>query len=74
MGTLKRAIFRVIERIIFTTLPPNYWRKWNGKHTEDGKELPGIIKEENDTTFIVDCNHPLADKTLEVELTIRNIE
>ena len=43
-------------------------------HTEDGKELPGIIKEENDTTFIVDCNHPLADKTFEVELTIRNIE
>jgi len=39
LGTLKPAIFRVIEMIIFITLPPEYWRKKNGKHTENGKAV-----------------------------------
>jgi hypothetical protein len=37
LGTLKPAIFRVIEMNIFIILSPDYRRKRNGKRTEDGK-------------------------------------
>jgi len=43
-------------------------------HTTDGKDWPGIIKEENKDTFIVDCNHPLASKTIEVDITIIEVK
>ena len=41
---------------------------------KDGSKLSGQIKSENDDTFIVDCNHPLVDKTLEVDIEILNVE
>jgi len=34
----------------------------------------GQVKSENEDTFIVDCNHPLVDKTLEVNIEILSVE
>lgn len=39
---------------------------------EDGEINPGTIVEINDDTVLVDCNHPLAGKTLRFQLTIQN--
>ncbi len=42
--------------------------------SEDGEECnPGTIVEINDDTVLVDCNHPLAGKTLRFELTLFSI-
>jgi len=41
---------------------------------KDGNKLSGQVKSENEDTFIVDCNHPLVDKTLEVNIEILSVE
>lgn len=35
---------------------------------KDGSNIQGVVKSESDDTFIVDCNHPLVDKELVVEI------
>lgn len=38
-----------------------------------GKSMYGLIKEEKEDTFIIDCNHPLADKDLEIDIEILDV-
>jgi FKBP-type peptidyl-prolyl cis-trans isomerase SlyD len=40
---------------------------------EDGQEVFFIIKEVNDETVLIDFNHPLAGKDLEISFTIRQV-
>jgi FKBP-type peptidyl-prolyl cis-trans isomerase SlyD len=40
---------------------------------KDGRKINGIVKEENKDTFIVDCNHPLADKELIINLKVKGV-
>tara|TARA_B100000963_G_C22590857_1_gene655424 strand:- start:1252 stop:1683 length:432 start_codon:yes stop_codon:yes gene_type:complete len=35
---------------------------------KDGSTLKGIVKSENEDTFIIDCNHPLVNKILNVRI------
>ena len=37
---------------------------------KDGSVVQGLVKSENDDTFIVDCNHPLVNKELIVDIEI----
>ena len=37
---------------------------------KDGSVVQGLVKSENDETFIVDCNHPLVNKELIVDIEI----
>ena len=41
---------------------------------KDGSKIQGIVKSENDDTFIVDCNHPLVNKNLTVEIKFIEIK
>jgi len=38
------------------------------------KTYNGVVKKEVNDHYVVDCNHPLADKTLRVELEITDIK
>ena len=37
---------------------------------KDGSVVQGLVNSENDDTFIVDCNHPLVNKELIVDIEI----
>ena len=37
---------------------------------KDGSKLPAIVKSKNEDTFIVDCNHPLAGKDLNLVIEV----
>lgn len=41
--------------------------------TPDGQQIPLVVKEVKDETFIVDANHPLAGKDLNFELKLVSI-
>lgn len=41
---------------------------------KNDKTYNGVVKKEVNDHFVVDCNHPLADKTLRVELEIIDIK
>ena len=38
-----------------------------------GESMYGSIMEEKEDTFIVDCNHPLADKSLVIDIEIVDV-
>lgn len=40
---------------------------------KNDKTYNGVVKKEVNDHYVVDCNHPLADKTLRVELEITDI-
>ena len=41
---------------------------------KNDKTYNGVVKKEVNDHYVVDCNHPLADKTLRVELEITDIK
>lgn len=41
---------------------------------KNGETIKGVIKSENEDTFIVDCNHPLVNKELKLEIKIVDIK
>ena len=41
---------------------------------KDGSKRPAVVKSENDDTFIVDCNHPLVNKNLIVDIKFLTIK